>query len=62
MSKYKEGQKCRVVKNLLAPECVGMTVTILGVAIENGKAVLYRVREDGMDGYAMESCLEPLND
>ena len=62
MSKYKEGQKCRIVKNLLAPSCVGQTVTILGVAIENGSAVLYRVREDEIDGYAMETCLEPLNE
>ena len=60
MAKFKKGQKCRIVENLLAPKCIGMEVTILGVAGEKGGRVFYRIDEDGIQGYASESCLEPI--
>lgn len=58
MAKFKKGQKCRVVKNRLAPQCIGMEVTILGVVGEEDGRVMYRIDEGGLKGYAAESCLE----
>ena len=58
MTKFKKGQKCKVVANLLAPQCIGMEVTILGVAGEKDGRVTYLIDEEGMKGYAAESCLE----
>ena len=55
MAKFKLGDKCKVVKNALAPKCVGDTVEIIGTIGNMG----YKVRhEDGMVGYASENCLE----
>ena len=56
-----KGQKCRITHNLLAPNCVGMTVTILEVAVEKDGRTIYRIEEDGIQGYAAESCLETLS-
>ena len=58
MTKFKKGQKCKVIANLLAPQCVGMEVTILGVVGEKDGRVMYRIDEEGLKGYAAESCLE----
>ena len=55
---FESGQKCRVIKNLLAPQCVGQTVTIVKVAAEGNGKVMYEIDEGGLRGYAMESCLE----
>ncbi len=60
MAKFKKGQKCKVVANLLAPQCVGMEVTILGVAGEKDGRVIYRIDEEGIQGYAAEPCLESM--
>lgn len=60
MTKFKKGQKCRVVKNLLAPQCIGMEVTILGVVGEKDGRVTYQIDEDGIQGYAAEACLESM--
>ena len=58
MFKFLKGQKCKVIHNLLAPHCVGQTVTILGVVAEKDGRVMYRIDEEGRQGYAAESCLE----
>ncbi len=62
MTKFKAGQKCRVIRNLLAPHHVGMTVTILNVAGKMDGRVMYRIEEEGMQGYASESCLEAIKE
>lgn len=58
MAKFKKGQKCKVIHNLLAPHCVGQTVKILGVVAEKDGRVMYRIDEEGRQGYGAESCLE----
>jgi hypothetical protein len=58
MAKFKPGDKCRITNNLLAPNCAGDVVTIDSIAIENSTAVLYRIIEEDIMGYAMERCLE----
>lgn len=53
--KYKKGDKCKVVKNVLAPKCVGMVVTVIATIGNSG----YKVRYDnGWIGIASENCLE----
>ena len=53
--KFKKGDKCKVVKNVLAPKCVGMVVTVFATIGNNG----YKVRYDnGRTGIASENCLE----
>jgi len=61
MSKFEKGQTCRVTKNLLSPQCTGQEVTVLGVAAEKDGKVMYEIDEDGMHGYASESCLEAID-
>ena len=58
MSKFKIGDKCRVIKNALAPQCVGMVVEIMGVI----GGTLYKIKEEGMIGFAAEGCLELITD
>ena len=58
MSKFKIGDKCRVIKNSLAPQCVSMTVEIMGVV----GCTLYKIKEEGVIGYAAEGCLELVTD
>ena len=64
MKKFNPGDKCRVVKNLLSPYCIGNIVEIIGVIRESeGGKTLYKIREsddDGyyLDGFAIENCLE----
>ena len=62
MAKFESCQKCRVIKNLLSPECIGQTVVIIRVANERDGRVLYEVMEDGYHGYASEECLEAINE
>lgn len=58
MSKFKIGDKCRVVKNLLAPSCVGCIVHITDCISINGK-LYYKVSHMGnTKGFASEKCLE----
>lgn len=58
MSKFNNGDKCRVIKNVFAPQCTGMVVEIMGVI----GGTLYKIKEDGVIGYAAEECLELLTD
>lgn len=60
MAKFESGQKCRVVKNLLAPRCIGQTVTIVKVVLEAPRVIYLVAEEDGLKGYASEGCLEPI--
>ena len=55
-AKFKVGDRCRVVKNLLAPKCIGNVVEITKVLMCNGK-YYYETLEDGMKGVAAENCL-----
>jgi hypothetical protein len=55
-AKFKVGDKCKVVKNLLAPECTGNIVEITKVLMHNGK-YYYATLEDGLKGLAAENCL-----
>lgn len=59
-SKFKEGDRCRVVKNLLAPHCVGQIVVINGVALSLNGRNYYHITEGGLKGIAAENCLEKL--
>lgn len=57
--KYKKGDRCKVIKNALAPECIGHAVTIDSVAFQRGPSTLYRIIiDDDIMGYASEHCLE----
>ena len=59
MGKFKVGDRCRVVRNALAPKCIGHMVEITGIIGNMG----YRVRFDnGMQGIASENCLELIVD
>lgn len=62
MAKFKKGDKCRVIKNFLSPECVGHIVTIKGVNMTAEDRVYYDVEIDGynLTGIAAEGCLEPI--
>lgn len=60
MAKFQEGDKCKVIKNLLAPQSVGHIVKIKGIAVCSGNNPLYKIDIDGMDGYAEERCLEKI--
>ena len=58
MGRFKVGDRCKVVKNALAPRCVGMEVVVVKVIGTNG----YRVKfENGRVGIAAESCLEKID-
>ena len=56
--KFKNGDKCVVVKNLLAPHCVGHTVTIKGCFTTGGRNYYHILHENGLKGISAESCLE----
>lgn len=63
MAKFKIGDQCRVVKNALAPKCIGQKVSIERIAVDHGGSnVLYVYQEKIGDnyyrGYAKEGCLE----
>lgn len=60
MARFKKGEKCRVIKNLLSPEGIGQVVTILRIAAESEGSVLYAIEVEGMQGFAMERCLEKI--
>lgn len=57
MRKFNKGDKCKVVKNLLAPECVGDIVEVTGWFSVRGRNY-YHILEEGMKGIASEGCLE----
>lgn len=61
MAKYRKGDRCKVIKNALAPNFVGYTVVIDSIAIETPTSVLYRVINEDIMGYASEKCLERYN-
>lgn len=63
MAKFKIGDQCRVVKNALAPKCIGQKVSIERIAVDHGGSnVLYICQEKIGDNYfrvyAHEKCLE----
>ncbi len=62
MAKFKVGDRCKVIKNALAPKCIGEIIEITGIQSEKGGKVLYKVTMDVedsiIDGYASEGCLE----
>ena len=63
--KYKKGDRCRIVNNLLRPECIGQTVVIESVFSERDGRVLYNAKiEDerypDMACVCAETCIEPL--
>ena len=51
-AKFKKGDRCRVVKNLLAPSCIGQMVTI--VEVIGVQKPIYKIDDDGILGYAVE--------
>ena len=57
--KYKENDRCIIVKNLLAPDCVGEIVIIKKVLNQSDTNVLYEVEIEGFPfkGMAVESVL-----
>ena len=55
-AKFKKGDRCRVVKTLLAPSCIGQMVTI--VEVIGVQKPIYKIDDDGILGYAVEGCLE----
>ena len=57
MSKFNNGDKCKVVKNLLAPDCLGDVVEVVGNFQMNGR-YYYHTLQDGVKGIASENCLE----
>lgn len=64
MRKYKTGDKCKVIKNLLDPDCVGHIVTIKDVAFEKDDRVIYNCFIKGhehINCLAAETCLEPVS-
>ncbi len=62
MAKFKVGDRCKVIKNALAPECIGEIIEITGIQSKKGEKVLYKaaVEVEGkvFDCYASEVCLE----
>ena len=64
MAKYKTGDKCRVIKNFLAPDCIGQIVTIKDVAIETDGRIIYNTFIEGhehINCLTAETCLEPVS-
>lgn len=65
MYKYKKGNKCKVIKNLLSPQSVGQTVIIDGVAVEKYGRVIYNAHIEGYEQInclCAETCLELLKE
>lgn len=59
MAKFKQGDKCRVIKNLLSPSCIGDIVTVESVITTYDGRFLYAITLDNsIMGYAAEGCLE----
>lgn len=55
-AKFNVGDKCKVVKNLLAPKCIGNVVEVTKVLAHNSK-YYYEILEGDMKGIAAEDCL-----
>lgn len=57
--KFKVGDRCRVIKNLFAPDCVGFEVSITDISVSrNGKYFYTTLFEKGIKGICSENCLE----
>ena len=50
MAKYKKGDRCKVIKNALAPDSVGDIVTIDSIAFQTDSSILYRIEYADMTG------------
>ena len=57
-AKFKVGDKCKVIKNLLANECVGDIVTITKVSKLYGRYYYKIQHKDKIEGIASEGCLD----
>lgn len=59
MAKFKIGDKCIVIKNALAPNCVGNMVEVIDSfqGVEADKTI-YRIKVDDINGFASEGCLK----
>lgn len=55
--KYKVGDRCKVIKNLLAPNCIGEIVTVTELLSPESK-ILRCITEDGISCIVSENCLE----
>ncbi len=55
--KYKVGDKCKIIKNLFAPNCTGEIVTVTKLLSPKSK-MLWCITEDGISCIASENCLE----
>jgi len=62
MNKFNPGDKCRVIKNALAPRCVGYIVTIKEVLTSKSGKIFYKTQEEETEGYAEEACLELISE
>ena len=58
MSKFKSGDRCRVIKNWLSPQSIGNIVIIDSIAFETDTTTIYHIQDDEFMGYASEKCLE----
>ena len=58
--KFKKGDKCKIIKNLLSPTSVGDIVEIIDSFEVNGRVYYKTIFEDypTLKGFAAESCLE----
>ena len=58
--KFKKGDKCKVIKNLLSPTSIGDIVEIVSSFEVNGR-IYYKTIFEGyptLEGYSAETCLE----
>ena len=56
--KYHIGDKCKITQNLMAPFCIGALVTITEIYSSIDRDFYSVEFEDGMKGYASETCLQ----
>ena len=55
--KYKIGDKCKIIKNLLSPSNIGDMVTIIDIC--RTTKPFYTIQfNDSLKGYASENCLK----
>jgi len=63
-AKFKKGDKCRVIKNLLSPASIGDIVEVVNpIEACNGK-IYYNIiypEYPSIKGFASEGCLEKVN-
>ena len=58
MGKFKAGDRCKVIKNVLSPKSIGHVVEIIGAVGKNGYMTKETYNGRIMYGYASENCLE----